>query len=238
MRPYYDDGTCQIFLGDCQEVLPELASVDLVVTSPPYNMGPQSGAYANMRDGYHSHSDNLPDHIYVAWQREILAALWHVVAPHGAIFYNHKPLIRDGTVLLPTRYVPDHVLLRQVIVWYRRVGMNWSPRHFCPQHEWVLLLAHKAFCLTSRKASVAGDVWSLAIDQSGEGHPCAFPVSLPTKAIAATEAKVILDPFMGSGTTLRAAKNLGRKAIGIEIEEKYCEIAARRLGQEVLALSP
>ena len=116
MTPYYDVAGIIIYHADCREVLPQLAGVELVVTSPPYNMGRQSGGYANMRDGYLSHADDLPDGAYVAWQREILAALWETVAPSGAIFYNHKPLIRDGVSLLPTRYVPDHVLLRQVIV--------------------------------------------------------------------------------------------------------------------------
>jgi modification methylase len=65
-------------------------------------------------------------------------------------------------------------------------------------------------------------------------HPAPFPIGLPTTAIKATDATVILDPFMGSGTTLRAAKDLGRKAIGIEISEEYCQMAVDRLAQGVL----
>ena len=67
-------------------------------------------------------------------------------------------------------------------------------------------------------------------------HPCQMPLAVMKRIIAITDADTILDPFMGSGTTLRAAKDLGRKSIGIEVEEKYCEIAARRLRQEVLSL--
>jgi site-specific DNA-methyltransferase (adenine-specific) len=235
VKPYYDDGAVTIYHGDCGEILPELHA-DLIVTSPSYNLGRQSGAYANMRDGYLSHADDLPEVEYVAWQREAITAMWAAVAPNGAIFYNHKQVIRDGEALLPTRLIPAVAVLRQIIVWDRRVGMNWSPSHFCPQHEWLMLLAHRGFRLASRGHSAPGDVWDLAIEQTVEGHPCPFPRSIPTAAIGATDARVILDPFMGSGTTLRAAKDLGRRAIGIEIEERYCEIAAKRCAQDVLDL--
>lgn len=235
MEPYYQDDHCTIYHGDCREVLPGIEP-DLAVTYPPYNLGQQSGEFANMRDGYLSHNDSMPDAQYVEWQREVIKALWNAVAPSGAIFYNHKPIIRGGVVNLPTRLLPEDVRLRQVIVWDRRIGMNWSPGFFCPQHEWIMLLAHEEFSLSDRGAGSSGDVWDFQVERQRDGHPCPYPVALPTRAIEATEAETILDPFMGSGTTLRAAKNLGRKAIGIEIEERYCEIAAQRLGQEVLAI--
>jgi len=79
-------------------------------------------------------------------------------------------------------------------------------------------------------------VWNLPPEREVNGHPCPFPVQIPQRLIASSchPDGVVLDPFMGSGTTLRAAKDLGRNAIGIEIEEKYCEIAAERLRQGVL----
>lgn len=77
---------------------------------------------------------------------------------------------------------------------------------------------------------------SLAGEARHRRHPTEKPQGVMRWSIEQSKGTVILDPFMGSGTTLRAAKDLGRKAIGIEIEERYCEIAARRLGQEVLAL--
>lgn len=232
--PYYQDDAVTLYCGDCREILPSVRA-DLVFTSPPFNMGKQSGGHANMRDGYASHSDNLPEPEYVAWQKDVLSLLWRSVSPSGAVFYNHKPLVRDGVALLPTRLLPAEVLLRQVIVWRRRGGVNWNASFFCPQHEWILLLAHREWRLTDRAASWASDVWDFPTEQAVAGHPCPFPEDLPTTAILATEsAKVVLDPFAGSGTTLVAAKNLGRRAIGIEISEEYCDIAVQRLSQNVL----
>ena len=236
MTPYYDRDGITIYNARCEDVLPHLDPVDLVVTSPPYNKGSQSGDYANMRNGYASYGDDMPDGEYIEWQRSVLDELWRLTAPSGAIFYNHKVTLRDGKALLPTRYMPEHAILRQVIIWNRKGGMNWNASHFCPQHEWVLLLAHPDFRLRNRSASSPGDVWDIGIDQGKEGHPCAFPVSLPARAINATHAPTVLDPFMGSGTTLRAALDAGRRAIGIELDEDYCRMAVERLSQQSLDL--
>jgi site-specific DNA-methyltransferase (adenine-specific) len=80
------------------------------------------------------------------------------------------------------------------------------------------------------------DVWRLGMEREDLGHPAPFPVSLPKRALIATGARTVIDPFAGSGTTLRAALDLGRRAIGIELEERFCEIARHRLGQTVLDL--
>lgn len=237
VTPYYQDGSVTIYHGDCREVLLEISGVGLVLTSPPYNLSGEgnnpSGTYfRNLKDGYGVHTDDLSYANYVAWQHEVLRACWDSLAADGAILYNHKPRVKGNSVLLPLNLVPPELTVRQIIIWDRGSGFNRQFTYFVPAHEWILLIAQPSFRLTTRSVD---DVWRIPFE-IGTDHPAPFPLRLATKAIASTQAPLVLDPFMGSGTTLRAAKDCGRKAIGIEIEEKYCEIAARRMAQEVLAI--
>lgn len=237
MEPYYSDDAVTIYHGDCREVLPELSDVDLVLTSPPYNLngdGNKSGGsyFPNLAEGYATHSDDMPHAEYVAWQHEVLAMLWATLTDNGAIYYNHKPRVGGDRVKLPLELVPDELPIRQIITWDRGSGFNRQFTYYVPTYEWVLLIAKPAFRTNTRSVD---DVWRIPFEVGGE-HPAPYPLRLATTAIGSTDARKIVDPFMGSGTTLRAAKDLGRSAIGIELDERYCEIAARRMAQEVLAL--
>ncbi|HEY9263232.1 MAG TPA: site-specific DNA-methyltransferase, partial [Mycobacterium sp.] len=125
--------------------------------------------------------------------------------------------------------------LRQRIIWNRKTGIDVNLRSFCTRGEYVYLFAKPGFALASHSASGMGDVWDLGIAHDEPEHPAPFPLSLPGRCITATAgAQVIFDPMAGSGTTLRAAKDEGRRAIGVELEERYCEIAAKKLVQDTL----
>jgi site-specific DNA-methyltransferase (adenine-specific) len=231
-----------LYLGDCREILPTLGKVDAVVTSPPYNLGnvPATSIRAKfghakslwkaaaIGEGYGIHTDDMPLDDYIAWQQEILSACWAQLSETGAIFYNHKPRPRSREIWLPTQLVPPGLPIRQIIIWKRNAGFNFSPCHFMPTHEWVILIAKPAFELRSRGASGVGDVWDFPALPDTE-HPAPFPLQLPLNAIEPIDAQTILDPFMGSGTTGVAAVKLGRKFIGIEIEPKYFGIACKRI---------
>lgn len=101
--------------------------------------------------------------------------------------------------------------------------------------RWIVVFAKPAFRLRSKGASGVGDVWTVP-QEANPDHPAPFPEALPLRALETTATTHVLDPFMGSGTTLAAAKRMGRKATGIEINERYCEIAVKRLAQEALPL--
>jgi len=233
--PYYSDEYVTLYHGDCLDVLPTLTGVDLVVTSPPYNLSGDgnnsAGTYfRNLEDGYATYGDDMAHADYVSWQRDVVRACWDALSDDGAIFYNHKPRVGGDRVRLPLELVPDDLPIRQVIVWDRGSGFNRQRTYFVPAHEWVLLVAKPAFRTNTRSVD---DVWRIPFE-TGSEHPAPFPMALASRAIGSTDAATVLDPFTGSGTTLVAAKRLGRKAIGVELDERYCEIAAKRLAQGVL----
>ena len=246
-KPYYQDDACTIYHADCQEVLPYLDDVNLVLTSPPYNLGEgmedkgglrvgHTGSKWSkdaLRHGYGTHEDCMPYSEYVEWQRAILRYCWATLSGDGAIYYNHKPRVVKGALRTPLELTD--LPLRQIVVWDRGSGFNYMPGAYMPMHEWLMILAKPAFKLRNRAASGVGDVWHIR-PAIASAHPAPFPLLLAERAIETTSSSLVLDPFMGSGTTLLAAKNTGRKAIGIEMEEKYCELAAKRLAQEVLPL--
>ena len=231
----------QLYQGDCLEVMKTIpeGSVDMVFTSPPYNLGVSSGggfpkgkskgkwSGGDLSSGYTSHSDDMPYEEYVQWQKSVLLECWRTLSDTGAIYYNHKPRVQSGILQTPLELNPG-LPLRQIIIWERNGGINFSPSFYLPTHEWILIFAKPAFRLRDKKASGAKDIWKVG-QERGSPHPAPFPVELPKIAIETTNAKVILDPFMGSGTTGVAAKNLNRDFIGIEMDEGYFKIAKERI---------
>lgn len=190
----------RLILGDCAEVLPTLSEVDLICTSPPYNLGgapwPHLGhwkpgdspggksKWRNGSDGsggvtYGVHQDDLPHAEYVAWQRAVLQLCWACLSDQGAIYYNHKPRPIGGLLWLPLELNPG-LPLRQIVIWARAGGMNFNPTAYVPTHEWLMIFAKPDFRLRDKAASGAGDVWSIA-QESSALHPAPFPVALPAR---------------------------------------------------------
>lgn len=236
----------KIHQGDAIQLMNEMPerSIDLVVTSPPYNLrnstggGMRNGSIslwqnAGLRRGYAGgYNDNMPYPQYVSWQRACLAAMMRLLKEDGAIFYNHKWRVQNG--LLQDRHdIVAGFPVRQVIIWQRGGGINFNLGYLLPTYEVIYLICNKKFRLAKSKdpkrPKVAyGDIWRMNHDRNNP-HPAPFPVEFPKRCIECTDAKVVLDPFMGSGTTAVAAKMLGRNWIGIEREKEYCDQANGRL---------
>jgi DNA modification methylase len=213
VKPYYEDAYVTLYHGDCRDLLPGLGRCDLLLTDPPYGIGrdgsrPSTGSHGG-RKAY-----------------EFLC--WDGAAPGAEVFR----LMFAAT--------------DQQIIW----GANYFPTHLPPSMGW--LVWDKGQRIAGSDAEVAFGSWEralrvftknrVAIMQDGAVHPTQKPVALMQWCIAqadersGAEVKSILDPFAGSGTALYAAKSMGRRAIGIEKEECYCEIVAQRCSQETLDL--
>lgn len=211
MTPYYEQDGITIYHGDCREVWPRVRfSFDLAVCDPQYGMEYQSN---------HRIQKLAPIHGDDAYPLDVLADM-RLVAPAGVYAFcrwNNLPQMPPP---------------KSVLVWVKN---NWTAGDLEHEHgrQWEAVCfypgpEHKFLRRTP-------DVLDCRRVPPSE-HPTEKPVALMEQIIAANVAARIFDPFMGSGSTLVAAKNLHRQAIGVEIEERYCEIAAERLSQTVLAL--
>lgn len=231
--------------GDCLEVMRQIpdGSVDLCVTSPPYNLLNTTGGGIEwgqglrrqpkshpMVDAYDEHEDNMPHDEYVAWQRACLTEMMRLIPDTGAIFYNHKWRVQAG-VLQDRADIMEGFPVRQIIIWDHGRGMNFNPGYFLPAYEVVYFIAKPKFRLATL-ANRHGNLWKFPREQ-GNPHPAPYPVKLAQRCISSTTAQVVLDPFLGSGTTAIAAIRAKRDWIGIEKSETYCRMAEKRVESEM-----
>jgi site-specific DNA-methyltransferase (adenine-specific) len=266
MKPYYKDEHCEIYHGDCLEIMPTLAdnSFDMVMTSPPY-------------DNLRTYNDSLEwgDHIW----KPIIEQTYILVKSGGVMVWVVNDATIDGSEtgtsfrqalwamecgyrLHDTMiYHKANISFPESVRYYNAfeymfVLSKGKPKHFNPikqknpgagkkitstKRTRDGLLQYDSGLINGKvspELSVISNVWYIVNGGSteGVGHPAMYPMRIPHDHISSwtEEGSIVLDPFMGSGTTLEAARLSGCDAIGIEREEKYCEIAAERLRQKVL----
>ena len=228
-----------IIHGDSLDVMKRLpsGSIDLIVTSPPYNLKNSSGngmkdgrggkwQNASLINGYQEHNDNMPYDEYCEWQRQCLTEMLRLIPEDGAIFYNHKWRVQKG-LLQDRSEIVSGFPVRQIIIWKRKGGINFNPGYFLPTYEVIYIIAKPKFKL-AKGANKFGDVWEIKQEMKNP-HPAPFPTELIDRIISSTEAKIVLDPFAGSGTVGVSAKNFERDYILIDNSLKYCELAKLRL---------
>ena len=233
----------QIICGDTIDVMKSIPdeSIDLVVTSPPYNLKNSSGngmkdgrggkwSNAELINGYAQHHDCMPHNEYASWQRECLTEMLRVTKEDGAIFYNHKWRVQKG-LLQDRQDIVEGFPVRQIIIWRRKGGINFNPGYFLPTYEVIYVIAKPKFKL-AKGANSHGDIWEFTQEMKNP-HPAPFPVNLIERVISSTNAKIIFDPFIGSVTTAIAAQNLDRNFIGIDIASEYCDMALKRLENNI-----
>jgi site-specific DNA-methyltransferase (adenine-specific) len=217
MKPYYEEPGITIYHGDCRKVLPHLPKVDLVLTDPPYNaknIGPNHRVYEGT-------VMQLPEKEYAKFCSD-----WFNASQNSS-----RIVFTPG--IANTHYYPQP---KWQICWHKPAAVSFNRMGGFNAWEPIFIYGE------IRKVRLGQDYVlrnTMNFSKGAEkNHPCPKPLSLWLFILEkfSSDTETVLDPFMGSGTTLRAAKDLGRKAIGIEIEEKYVEIAIKRLQQEVLPL--
>lgn len=205
MTPYYDDGQCVIYHGDCRDFEWRLAQVDAIVTDPPYGIADVwVGGGGGNKTSWKFKATETHD-----WDREAPA------------FVAELPAKADHCIIWGGNYF--HLPPKRGWLIWDKIVREFSSGH-CEMAWTTLDQPVRAF--NYAHAQLASE---------GKYHPTQKPLPLMSWCLSfLPDARVIVDPYMGSGTTLRAAKDRGLHAIGIELEERYCEIAANRLAQGVL----
>jgi len=225
-EPYYKHDGIEIYVGDARELLPCLPA-GLTVTDPPYNVG----------YGYDEYTDRMPDHEYQEMMR--------ITAPSPAVVIHYPEALFEMAIArgaAPSEMVAwvynanTHRQWRGIAWWGITPDFSLAGQEYKnPTDRRVQQL------IADGKQARLYDWWHIEqvknISSEKTAHPCQIPVAVMERVFSITPFYgVIIDPFMGSGTTLRAAKNLGREAIGIEVSKAYADIAIDRLQQSVLAL--
>jgi DNA modification methylase len=251
MKPYYDDGQVTIYHADVRNLTAkDLGHAACIVTSPPYNVG----------IAYDCWDDSRPDNSY-----QHLAELASKLIGDLLAHLGGQAWVNIGVARLHTRLdalQEAGLAERRVVCWDYGIATadtawgSWqSPSAPHLRHGWEPIIVASAADWARDLPTGIGSQWRdrlgkwalLCLDiwrippgaSTNSAHPAVMPAELATRAdrLSTWPGELVVDPFCGSGTTLLAARNLGRRGIGVEISERYCELAARRLAQGVLEVA-
>jgi modification methylase len=237
---FYQDDLTQIWWGDARDLhFIEDNRIDLIVTSPPYNIGPKEGNGRILWGGvkYPTSDDKKPEEKYQDEQIEALDELWRVTRPGGSLFYNHKIRNRKGIGIHPLSWIlKSKWTFRQQIIWDRGSTHNHEMTYFWPIDELIFWLTKgtKDVYLSPEGAQMT-TIWRFNFDTHTD-HPAPFPEELVMRCVraASKQGDLVLDPFGGSFTTCIVAKKMKRHSIGVDIEKQYVVKYAARCSQGIL----
>lgn len=251
-RQVQDRTRCSLLVGKADNLYnnidPEF--VDIIITSPPYNLGddnwPMGGGDRMSRNGieYQDHSDTMTQEEYEDWQLKVFQCLYWVASEGASFFYNHKCRTVGGKLIHPWSWVGDSRnpwTVRQEIIWNRKSTHNHSERLFWPIDE-------RIYWMTKGEPNLVHPVglptvWEEFGPVPNTWHPAPFTIELPRmllKAVGANASHIVLDPFAGSCTTLRAALEFGCTALGVDVSFEYLQKAVEENGwqYEILHADP
>jgi site-specific DNA-methyltransferase (adenine-specific) len=226
-----------LYKGDCLAVMDDLIQsgvvVDAIVTSPPYNIGNMRSNTSdgdNFIHGTYS-NNNMNEEDYQKWQVGFLDKCFKILSPTGSLFYNHKVRILNGVAIHPLEWIfKSDFILKQEITWNMKKGANCDKMRFFPWSERVYWLAKDSKTQINNKRKLT-DVWECVptARRRDTGHIAVMPEQIAMNCLEAVGEGLVLDPFMGSGTTGVACKKLGVDFIGIELDDNYFTKAKERI---------
>lgn len=239
------------YFGDVMKLLSRIddKSVNLIVTSPPYNKKSKNRkphktdtwSGGNAAISYDGHDDYMPESEYQKWQINVMNECWRVLKDDGSFFYNHKNRTVLKAILTPYEWIlKTHFFVKEEIVWNRKMIVEVDKVRFYPKTERLFWLI-KSRIQPKFNGEYANftDIWDILPCQKEKrhNHPAPFPEELVDRCILATtnDGDIVLDPFVGSGTTSFRAKVLNRRFIGIDNSKHYISIADKRIQQEGLS---
>lgn len=249
MKPYYEASGITIYHGDCREILPQIESADLVLTDPPYGHNNNNG------DLIHNWEKALGVATETPAEDRAIANDGEIEASELVqfLFSEAARMLKPGCCCCCccgggpdtqfarwSTWLNDWLTFKMMVVWDKGpMGMGW---HYRRSYEVVLVATNGPSCTWNDDTNAIENIIRPGFNgiskiiPTADDHPTPKPWQLPAHFIQlhTNPGETILDPFMGAGSTLAAAKQLGRKAIGIELEEKYCAMAVERLAQKVM----
>ena len=236
----------KLILGDCLEVMKtiESDSISCIVTSPPYNkkgligkVKPGNQVWKKFNIDYDSYGDDLSEEEYHQWMINILNEMYRIIKPDGSIFFNHKGRRHKNKLHLPTDFISKSNLdVYQLIIWNRLSSPNIRKDVLlpCTEHIYWLTKSKPKVFKENLPKEYQSEVWVIN-PYRNSNHPAPFPQRLVENCIllSTEENDLVLDPFLGSGTSAIVSKKINRNYIGIEIDKKYIDLSRNLLENNI-----
>jgi len=229
----------KIIKGDALKILKKIDDnfIDVGITSPPYNKGEKHKGWLVENVKYDKTRDNIPEDIYQQEQIKVLDEIYRITKSGGSFFYNHKLRWLKGVMIHPMEWLlKTKWVIKQEIIWDRMIAANIRGWRFWQIDERIYWLYKpvgdkKIGRELESKHALLTSIWRFPPERKN-GHPAPFPLFLPARIIYSIingNKGIILDPYIGSGTTAIAAKLLGCNYLGIDISAKYVKDARERI---------
>ena len=233
----YCDFLNKVVNFNCLDLLKYISddTIDLTITSPPYNLGVKHHTGNNVFEAYDEYIDYIPEDKYQEEQIKVLNEIYRATKQGGSIMYNHKNRIKNGKQITPYEWLlKTQWTLKQEVVWFNG-SQNFDKCRFYPMTERIYWLS-KGTDTNFTNAINQHDLIKDTAEGTDKEHKRSFPVKLAQRFIICfPDAKLIFDPYMGSGTTAIASIREKRNFIGSELSSKYCNNANQRIKNELSA---